>query len=146
MAFHILPTFERGNEKGAVIGRVKHRRENPLEYEIKVVKKGSVKVFVGNKGVFVIEDDLAKEIIKALWEKYVRETYGRRKPKTNKEIVEHPIEVRESFLINFFKEKGFITSFKSCMYLIEGTSSDESTIKDLILLTKKIKEKVTKTT
>ena len=144
MEFHILPTFDRGNEKGTVIGRVKHRRSTPLEYEVKVVKEGKVKVFVGDKGVFVIEDDLAKEIIKTIWERYVRETYGRRQPRTNKEIVEHPIEVRESFLIDFFREKGLITSFKSCMYLKEGVGSDESYFEELILLTKKVKEKITK--
>lgn len=144
MGFHILPTFDRGNEKGAVIGRVKHKRGTPLEYEVKVVKEGKVKVFIGDKGVFVIEDLMAKEIIKTIWERYVRETYGKRRARTNKETVEHPIEVRESFLIDFFKEKGLITSFKSCMYLKEGIVSDESTFEELIFLAKKVREKITK--
>ncbi|WP_461828953.1 hypothetical protein [Aquifex sp.] len=138
--FHILPIQEKRGEKGAVLGRVRHPRNNPKDYEVRVIKKGIPKVFIGNKSVIVIDDNLAEEIIKVSWERYINNpNIKRRGPRTNKEVVEHPIEVSESFLIEFFREKGLPVSYKPCMYLKEPVETKEDALEELLSITKKVK-------
>ncbi|WP_457600099.1 hypothetical protein [Hydrogenivirga sp.] len=99
---------------------------------MKVIKPGMFKVIVGEKGVYVLDDEKAEELIRENWELYLREKYGKRSPRTNKEIVEHPVEIGEEFIRRFFAGKGLLTSFKPCAFFVEGIKPEESELKEFL--------------
>ncbi len=142
--FHVLPTLERKNEKSAIFGRVIHERGKPLDYRVHVIKKGKPKVFVGNEGVYILEDKEVEELIKEVWERYVKTTYGRRKPKSKKDIVEHPVEIKESDVKNFLRKKGFPLILKSCGYILKGNRTEKDIIEELFDIIEKTFQEVKK--
>ncbi len=53
--------------------RVKHRRDNPWNYSVKVIKRGIFKVIVSSKGVYMLDDEKIEELIKECWSAILRE-------------------------------------------------------------------------
>jgi len=90
-----------------VLGRVRYHTDNPKEYEVKVVKKGEAKLLVGKKGIYVIDDKIAEELIRKTWEDYLSRG---RKRKTKKKVgfVEPPVEVTEGTIRDYFSKKGIV--------------------------------------
>ena len=88
-----------------VIGRVKYDTRAPRDYEVKPVAKGKTKVLVGTKGIYILNDEIAEEIIRKNWENYL-ERRKKRKRVRKEGIVEHPVEVLEDEVRNYFCGKG----------------------------------------
>lgn len=129
---HVVPPIRRRRGLSFILGRVRHGRENPWDYEVKIIKSGMFKVMVGEKGVYVLDDEKARELIKESWELYLKEKYGKRKPKTDREIVEHPVEISEESIMRFFVSRGLITSFKSCAFFVEGVKPEKEELRELL--------------
>jgi len=129
---HTLPPIKRRKGYTFILGRVRHRREDPFSYEVRVVRPGYYKVIIGEKGVYILDDVKAEELIRESWERYIREKHGKRKPRSEREVVEHPVEIAEDEIREFFVKRGLLTSFKSCAFLLEGITPKENALKELI--------------
>ncbi len=129
---HTVPAIKRKKGLSFILGRVKHRRDDPWNYSVKVIKRGIFKVIVGSRGVYILDDEKTEELIKESWERYLKERYGKRKPRTDRDVVEHPVEVSEGEIRNFFSQKGMLISFKSCAFFVEGVKPVKENLKDLL--------------
>lgn len=94
-------------EPSFVLGRVRYPVDNPKNYEVKVVKKGETKLLVGEKGIYVINDKIAEELIKKAWEDYLNKG-KRRKARKTTGYAEPPVEVTEKAVRDYFSSKGIV--------------------------------------
>ncbi len=90
-------------------------REDPFSYEVRVVRPGHY-----------------EELIRESWDRDIREKHGKRKPRPEKEVVEHPVEIAEDEIRDFFVKRELLTSFKPCAFLLEGITPEENVLKELI--------------
>ncbi len=102
---HVIPTKKKRGGVSFLLGRVLHPTLKPHEYEIRVVKPGHPKVVIGERGVYVLTDEDAEKIIRDAWEEYLQKRNGQIRHRTQKPIVEHPVEIKESDLIKYFGTK-----------------------------------------
>ncbi|NPA41989.1 MAG: hypothetical protein GXO18_06920 [Aquificae bacterium] len=129
---HLVPAIKRKKGLSFILGRVRHRRDNPRDYSVRVIKRGFFKVVVGERGVYILDDEKTEQIIKESWERYLEEKYGSRRPRTDKDIVEHPVEVKEEEIRRFFSSRGLPVSFKSCAFFVEGIRANKSNLRELL--------------
>jgi len=103
---HIVPVREtKRTGVKFVLGRIRYRPKEPEKYKVKVVMKGRPKVAIGQKGIYVLNDELIEALLKESWENHLRE-HRSRNIRTKKEVVEPPIEVSEEELRSFLSKKG----------------------------------------
>jgi len=100
----VTPIEKRRRGPSFVLGRVSYHTDAPERYEIKVIKRGHPKLLVGKKGIYVIDDEMAEELIREVWEKRLKERKKRRKSG----LVEPPVEVSEENIRKYFSTKGII--------------------------------------
>ncbi|QID33062.1 hypothetical protein [Pampinifervens florentissimum] len=124
---HVVPTRERKGSVYFILGRVVHPREEPMSYEVKVIRPEQHKVIIGRKGVYILDDTLCKKLISEVWEEYVRTIYGKRERRTKQERVEHPVEISEERLRGFIRKEGIHISTASCAFFsyVEPTPAEE---------------------
>jgi len=108
MKVHVI-TVRTGvrKEPSFVLGRVRYPVDNLRDYEVKVVKKGEAKLLVGEKGIYVINDEIAEELIKRAWEDYLYRGKKRRARKITG-YAEPPVEVTERVVREYFSSKGIV--------------------------------------
>jgi len=97
-----IPVRDKGR---FILGRVRHHVKRPLDYEVKVIHRGKLKVVSYGEDIFLVDDRLAEEAIRRRWEEYVRERYRRPGSRAKKEIVEHPVELDVAFLRRILEAK-----------------------------------------
>jgi len=102
VALKEIPVRDKGR---FILGRVRHHVKKPLDYEVKVIHKGKLKVVSYGEDIFLVDDRLAEEAISRRWEEYVRERYRRPGSRAKKEIVEHPVELDVAFLRQILEAK-----------------------------------------
>jgi hypothetical protein len=126
-----------------LIGRVRYDTKTPEDYEIKPVAKGKTKILIGTKGIYILNDKMTEEIISRVWENYLKERKGNRNRKEG--IVEHPVEVIEDEVRNYFCEKGIVpmpeTGWINFSYEIPDF---EKMRKSILEIVKEVKRKVVK--
>ena len=123
---HIIPVRESRKDVRFILGRVIYPKTNPKSIRVKVIKPGEPKVVVGKRGVYVLDDTLAEEVIREAWNEYLKR-YREPGSRSGKEVIDRPIEVTESFLREFMKGKGvgelFIRGFIS--FALEGSDAEK---------------------
>lgn len=93
---HIIPV-RKGN---FLLGRVRHPRDNPEKFTIKIIKAGIPKKIAFNdfKEIYIIDDITAEKIIKDQWSWYVKHKYRNIGKKSKKEEIEHPVQLKRKDL------------------------------------------------
>ena len=102
---HIIPVRESRKDVRFILGRVIYPKTNPESVRVKVIKPGESKVVVGKRGVYVLDDTIAEEVIREAWNEYLKR-YREPGSRSGKEVIDRPVEITESFLRDFLKRKG----------------------------------------
>ncbi len=135
---HVIPVRESRKDIRFILGRVIYPRTDPRRARVKVIKPGESKVIVGRKGVYVLDDALAEEVIMEAWKEYLGK-YKKPGIRSGKDIIDRPVEVTESFLREFLKRKGVGE------LLVRGFISfsvDGSNIKEVLELAGRLRKKL----
>jgi len=131
---HVIPVRETRKDVRFILGRVTYPKTDPGKARVKVIKPGEPKVIVGRRGVYVLDDALAEELIREAWKESLKK-YKEPGIRSGKDIIDRPVEITESFLREFLKRRGvgelFIRGFVS--FSIEGSS-----IKEILELAEKL--------
>jgi len=125
---YVLDVFKLHGEKAATLGHVIRKKNGKDDVIVAgVVGKGMPKVFVGDEGIYILDDETVTKLIK--------EVASKRIPLVKIPDEDEGIEsivVLESDIKNFLIEHGYPLLFKSCGYLIKGKELGESSTKEFI--------------
>ena len=110
---HLVPT----RKTKTILGRVEHSINTPYNAVSKVIQKKKVKmiVFENSKDLFLLDDYTSTKIIEDVWLDYVKNKYKNPGSKTQKSIVEHPVEIDISTLKNYTKKVGVLNGYNIWM-------------------------------
>jgi len=130
-------------------GQVIHPKENPDDYSIKIGKKGSLRVVIGENDVYILDDKLTEEAGKISWENYLEhyKNSSRRGQRSKGDIVRHPLIITEEDIRQAMENNNIDPCYSKWIRLSpdpdnKSTEKVRKLLKEIEELTKEIKTQI----